>query len=271
VGGSLFSVDFEPTVVLSGAVPAYRSLDASVNDGPDVRQLEDALVALGHGAGVTADQHFDAATAAAVKRWETSLGRADPDGVVELGDVTFASGEVRIGTISADVGSRVQDGSTILEATPTAHVVTIDLAASRSNELEPGAAVALTMPDGVETTGQVATIGSQSSAAADPNQQVPGGSSQPTVPVTITLDNPTTAAAFDTGSVEVALERSREEGATAVPVEALLALVEGGYAVEVTDGATSRLVGVEVGTFADGFVGIIGDGVEPGAEVVVPA
>jgi hypothetical protein len=271
VGGSLFSIDFEPTVVLSGAVPAYRALDASVGDGPDVEQLEAGLVALGHGAGVTVDEHFDAGTTAAVRRWEAALHRADPDGVVALGDVTFAAGEVRVGTISADVGSRVQDGSTILEATPTAHVVTVGLAASRSNELEPGTAVGLTLPDGVETTGKVATIGSPSSASDGQDRQGPDASSEPTVPVTITLDDPTTAAAFDTGAVDVALERSREEGATAVPVEALLALVEGGYAVEVADGTSSHLVGVEVGTFADGFVGVTGDGVEAGVEVVVPA
>jgi hypothetical protein len=271
VGGSLFSVDFEPTVILAGTVPAYRSLDTSAGDGPDVQQLEEGLVALGHGAGVKVDEHFDAGTAAAVKRWEAALDRAAPDGVVELGDVAFASGEVRVGTISADVGSRVQEGGALLEATPTAHVVTVELDASRSNELEPGTAVAITLPDGVATTGKVATIGSPSSASGSQEPQVPGGGDNPTVPVTISLDDPATADAFDTGSVEVAIERSRQAEATAVPVEALLALVEGGYAVEVVDGATSRLVGVDVGTFADGFVGVTADGLEPGAEIVVPA
>lgn len=269
VGGPLFSVDFEPTVVLAGAVPAYRALDASSSDGPDVRQLEEGLVALGHGAGVTVDEHFDSGTAAAVRRWEDALDRAEPDGRVELGDVVFAAGEVRIGTIGADVGSRVQDGTTVLEATPTAHVVTLDLQASRSNELEPGTAVALTLPDGTETTGKVTEIGSRSTSSGD--GQLPGASGGATVPVTISLDDPSTADAFDTGSVDVAIERSREEGATAVPVSALLALVEGGYAVELADGGTTRLVGVEVGTFAGGFVGVRGDGVEPGAQVVVPA
>ncbi|MDQ2648915.1 MAG: peptidoglycan-binding protein, partial [Actinomycetota bacterium] len=72
VGGSLFSVDFEPTVILAGSVPAYRSLDTSAGDGPDVQQLEEGLVALGHGAGVQVDEHFDAGTAAAVKRWEAA-------------------------------------------------------------------------------------------------------------------------------------------------------------------------------------------------------
>jgi hypothetical protein len=59
------------------------------------------------------------------------------------------------------------------------------------------------------------------------------------------------------------------ENALTVPVEAVLALAEGGYAVEVHGAASSHLVGVELGTFADGFVEIAGD-VAEGAEVVVP-
>ena len=45
----------------------------------------------------------------------------------------------------------------------------------------------------------------------------------------------------------------------AVPVEAVLALAEGGYAVEVVDGATTHLVGVELGPFVDGQVEVVGD------------
>ena len=55
-----------------------------------------------------------------------------------------------------------------------------------------------------------------------------------------------------------------------MPVEALLALAEGGYAVEVDDGgAATHLVGVELGVFADGWVEVTGD-VEAGDQVVVP-
>jgi multidrug efflux system membrane fusion protein len=273
VGGALFSVDFEPTVVLTGAVPAYRALDVDATDGPDVAQLEQALVALGHGAGVTVDEDFDADTATAVERWEEALGRSDPDGRVELGDVVFAGGPVRVGAITADVGARVQEGSTVLEATPTARVVTVDLDATRSNELEPGTKVGLTLPGGVASTGTVATIGSE--AESDDQDQEgglgPGGPGGPTVPVTITLDDPQAAPDFDSGAVEVAIERSRDEGATAVPVAALLALAEGGYALEVAAGDGTQLVPVEVGTYADGWVGVSGDGIEPGVEVVVPA
>jgi hypothetical protein len=56
----------------------------------------------------------------------------------------------------------------------------------------------------------------------------------------------------------------------AVPANALLALLEGGYAVErVTDGGGTELVAVETGLFADGWVEVSGDLAE-GDEVVVP-
>ena len=60
------------------------------------------------------------------------------------------------------------------------------------------------------------------------------------------------------------------EDALSVPVEALLALAEGGYALERPDGS---LVGVETGAFADGYVAVTptsGDLAE-GDEVVVPS
>ena len=57
----------------------------------------------------------------------------------------------------------------------------------------------------------------------------------------------------------------------AVPVTALLALSEGGYAVEVVVEDGSRLlIGVEPGLFSDGFVEVAGNGLVDGMQVVVP-
>ena len=58
-------------------------------------------------------------------------------------------------------------------------------------------------------------------------------------------------------------------GVTAVPVSALLALAEGGYAVELDGPSGTRLVAVEPGFFADGMVEVEG-AIEPGDRVVVP-
>ena len=270
-GGELFRVDFEPTVLMAGEVPAYRALDTSSSAGPDIKQLEQGLVDVGHGAGVTVDETYSSATAAAVARWEKALGRADPDGKVELGDVIFLPGAVRVSSIEANKGTRVESGSTVLEATPTARVVEVDLEASRADELEPGTKVQLTMPDDSETSGTVASVGVQSDSS-DGDQAAPGGG-QPTIPVVITLDDPNAAGDFESGSVDVAIERSREDGAVVAPVTALVALAEGGYAVQLVDRSAPngyRLVAVEVSTNTNQLVAITGEGIEAGAEVVVP-
>ena len=57
-----------------------------------------------------------------------------------------------------------------------------------------------------------------------------------------------------------------------VPVSALVALAEGGYAVEIADTSSgSRLVAVETGLFVDGFVQVTGDGLSEGLDAVVPS
>ena len=266
VGTALYSIDLEPAVLLVGAIPAFRALDVDVSDGPDVRQLEQALADLGYGADLTVDDHFSSVTAAAVTRWETDLGRADPDGVVELGDVVFSTGDVRVSEVVATVGARVQQGSGVLAATSTGTLVTLDLEVDRADDVETGTVVALTLPGGVASTGTITSIGTQPETA--PNDPT----ATATVPVEITLDDPAAAGEFDSGSVDVALERSRENRVLAVPVTALLALAEGGYALEVSDGAgATHLIGVKIGTIADGYVAVTGDGVAAGVSVVVPS
>jgi hypothetical protein len=49
-----------------------------------------------------------------------------------------------------------------------------------------------------------------------------------------------------------------------------LALLGGGYALEVTDNGTSRLVAVEVGTYADNWVEVRGAGLDENTEVIIP-
>ena len=58
-----------------------------------------------------------------------------------------------------------------------------------------------------------------------------------------------------------------------VPVDALLALAGGGYAVEFVDASGAhRLLGVTLGLFddAEGLVEVQGDGLHAGQRVVVP-
>ena len=57
----------------------------------------------------------------------------------------------------------------------------------------------------------------------------------------------------------VRIERSTASAVLAVPVRTLLALAEGGYAIEIVHGGGRQLVAVELGSFADGWVEISGN------------
>ena len=90
----------------------------------------------------------------------------------------------------------------------------------------------------------------------------------------VTIDDPAalTAAAFDQAPVTVQVVSTAAENVVAVPVEALLVLAEGGFAVELVDddgASTSHLVSVELGASADGWIQVTGD-VAEGDTVVVP-
>lgn len=46
-GGRLFSIDNAPVILMFGKLPAWRRFEVGMTDGPDVKQLEDNLAALG--------------------------------------------------------------------------------------------------------------------------------------------------------------------------------------------------------------------------------
>lgn len=255
-GKPLFWVDEVPVVLLFGEVPAYRRLADGVDDGTDVKQLEENLKALGYNPG-TVDGTWTAATTAAVKRWEDALGVAE-DGVVEADDVVFRAGAVRVAAHSAGVGGPA--AGEVLRVTSAVRTVTVDLEATKQTQVKAGDAVEVELPDGRVVAGRITSVGKVASVATGEQ-----GQSQPaTVEVVVSLDDP---GDYDQAPVEVRLTRASREAVLAVPVGALLALAEGGYAVEAADG---RLVAVTTGLFADGWVEVSGE-VSEGMAVVVPA
>lgn len=87
----------------------------------------------------------------------------------------------------------------------------------------------------------------------------------------MTLEDPSAAQGLDQAPVDVIVISDRSSGVLAIPVTGLLALAEGGYAVEVVaDDGTTYLIGVDPGLFADGLVEVTGSGLEAGMEIVVP-
>lgn len=261
-GEVLLRVGGEPLVLGTGALPMYRTLSTDSSDGRDVRQLERLLDELGYADDLSVDGEFTSATRDAVEEWEEDLGREDPDGVVTTDEVVFRPGPVRVASAPV-VGSTVPPGGVLVEITAVDKLVELSLAVDDATALAAGTAVSITLPDDTVVPGTVTSVGTES--RTDPTD--PRGAA--TLPVEVTFDQPRAARAFDAGTVEVEVESSRTQGALVVPVLALLALAEGGYAVELTDGS---LVGVEVGTVTDGFAEITGSSgtVQEGTAVVVP-
>ncbi len=231
-------------------------------EGDDVLQLEENLAALGYDAegGLIVDGVFDNATAAAIEAWQSDLG-VEIDGIVALGDVVFVPEAIRVSEQLASPGSAVNPGASILAVSSADKVVSLDLSAENQDLLEVGDPVVVELPDGTDVSATVtdvatvATVSNQGNAVFE---------------ITIVLDDGDAASGLDEAPVEVEIVTDSVENVLTVPVTALLALSEGGYAVEVQSGDGTRLVAVDPGFFADGLVEVDAEGLNPGDLVVVP-
>jgi peptidoglycan hydrolase-like protein with peptidoglycan-binding domain len=266
-GRALYRVDGKPVPLLYGRLPAWRKLSVGVDDGPDVHQLEQNLVALGYDPdrAITVDDHFTWATRAAVQRWQEVLG-LEETGAVRPADAVWQPGPVRVGKLKAAVGDPARPGSPLLEVTDTARQVTIDLDASRQPYVRVGDRVDLELPGGRTTTGRVRSVGRVATVPSGGD----GGDGTPTVELVVSLDDPKATGRLDQAPVTASITTEVRKGVLAVPVNALLALAEGGYAVEVERDGRRELVGVDTGLFADGQVEVEGEGLRARDRVVVP-
>jgi peptidoglycan hydrolase-like protein with peptidoglycan-binding domain len=255
-GHTLWEVDGHAGPALfSGSLPLWRTMRSGVQDGADIRQLEQNLTDLGFGSALTVDEHWDSQTTAAVKAWQDSRG-LKKTGAVNPGDVVVTAGPVRVAELKARVGDPVS--AEVFTATASEQVVTLDVSIDKVSVLAVGAAVKVQLPDDSRVDGTVQSIG----RVATVNQD---GSS--TIRAVITLSNAVTN--LDAAPVSVVITSTKAAGVLVVPIRALLALAEGGYAVERVDGASTRLVGVKTGAFGDGVVAITGAGIAEGDSVVV--
>ena len=263
-GGVLFELGGKVRPrLLYGERPAWRPFGPGMSDGADVLQLEENLKALGFAPkGLKVNRHWDSKTTEAVKRWQKATGRKR-DGTLDGGDLTFLPGAVRVAGAKAELGAMVAPGAPVLGATTARRVVTLALSASRQDLVAPGQAVTIELPGGAEVPGHVREIGRVATAGEN--------GAATTVPVTIDIDAGATLPDLDAAPVTVHVVTERHDDVLAVPVNALVALLEGGYAVEVVapDGSR-RYVGVQTGLFEDGRVEVSGDGLAAGDLVVVP-
>lgn len=270
-GQALFRVDGEPVLLMFGTVPAYRDLaagdDSDDVSGKDVQQLNANLVALGYGGDVELDPTSDEyswRTREAVEDLQDALG-VEETGKITLGQIVFLPSAVRVTEVNATLGA--QAGGAVLQTSSANRLVTVDLDTSQQTQLKVGDPVTITLPNGETTPGKVTSVGKVASTPQSEDEA-------PTIEVEITPSDPKATGSLDKAPVEVAITTSQAEDATVVPVEALLALAGGGYAVEVVDdNGAHNLVRVSLGLFDDtaSLVQVTDTELRPGQRVVVPS
>ena len=271
-GDVLYRTGNETAYLMRGNLPAWRSFEAGMEDGEDIRQLETALRDLGY-FDYEPDDHFSWATTSAIMKWQKDLDMPRT-GTIPLGRIVFTPGDLRVGTVTARVGDRVAADTELFDVTSTTQVVDANIKLSDQKLAVVGTAVTIKLPDAKTTAGKITSVGTpteKSSGSGSGTGSGSGESKERVIPITVTLTDASATANFQEVSVTVDLPSEKRTGVLSVPVGALLALSADQYGVEIVEaGGTTRKVPVTIGLFAGGRVEVSGEGISEGQRVVVP-
>lgn len=252
-GDVLWEVDRQPVPYLHGAIPMYRDLFWGATKGDDVLQLETLLINEGYGPeGWEADTSFNRTTRNALKELQKAYGMTD-DGALSMSEVVFGTVPLRVSD-TAHVGDATSAGPvmTVTDATAEVSVSTTSLQLATFQESPD---VVIVLADGRELAASIDEI-----EATPADEQGRFG-----YRVTYVVSD----VVGEAQPVKVRIEQTLADDALTVPVDALIALAEGGYAVEVVTAGGNVLRAVEVIDFDDTRVAFTGDLAE-GDLVVVP-
>lgn len=265
-GRPVYEMDGRKVPLFYGSKPFWRDLQQGTSKGFDVLELERNLKALGYGDDLTVDRSFTWATAQAVRDWQDGLGVTET-GALTLGDVVVQPGELRVTKLQAVPGGPAT--GTVLTASGTRRQVTVNLPVAQQLIAEVGTKVRVTLPGGKTTAGHISSIGTVASASSTTSQSQTGeGTENATIPIYITLDK---ANALSGSPVTVGFTSTEHKDVLAVPINALLAVADGKYTVNVVDASgLVRSVPVELGIFDGDNVEVSGAGLTAGIKVQVP-
>jgi hypothetical protein len=230
--------------------PAGKNGSADPKDSVEPTAAAPTYVKVRPGDGV-----LTASLRAAIKRWQRQIG-ATPDDVLDPGAVVVLPQSVRVSSVTAQLGDSAD--SPLISITQTTKVVTVEINASEMESVRGSKKVNVTLPSGDSAPGRVGSI---SRVVATPD----GQDQEPVSSATITLVHPSVIKNLDSAPVQVEFTAQARKNVLTVPVGALLALSEGGYAIQPQGGP---LLPVTVGLFAKGLVEISGDGIAEGTAVV---
>lgn len=228
---------------------AHDTLAAEVSDGSDIQQIAVNLTALGY-TGPLPEQ---------IRMWQRDAG-LPVTGVVGPSNLFIAPGPVHVATHEAGVGERLvaasPDVGAILGYSSTDKRVTVPLSVGDQGIAALGDTVAITLPGNASVKGTISAIGSVVTAG--------------NIDVTITIADQAALGTLEVASVDVEFVSGGRDDVLSVPVGALIALPEGGFAVEIVGEGERTVVPVRTGLFASGRVEIVGDGIAEGMHVGVP-
>ena len=165
--------------------------------------------------------------------------------------------EIRIDNVQAKVG--LPASGVVLTWTRTQLYGRADLTEAQTRLVSTGMRAIMTLPDGTEVDGMVAEV-------VDARMDPLTGSRTP-ANVRIDIEDQELLAELGVSSVTVAFVQDQVEDTLVVPVTALMALAEGGYCVELEDGA---LIGVKIGLIADTRAQVFSNELHEGDVVIVP-
>lgn len=247
----------KPIVLVEGTTPMYREMRRiqsgerdeagdKVGDmqGQDVEQLQDYLIGLGLDEdGDIAVEYgtFGKATEKAVKLWQKYVGHP-ATGKIDSSQVVFVTGKVRVET-APSVGGSFED-LTVTDVDPK---ITTTVSGQQRSYFTVGNEVEIELADRT-ITGTV----------TDVERSVGGeGGAQFEIEITPNADADLDGIEADE-SAKLTAYRVIADDVLTVPVRALVALAEGGWAVQVDTPTGPQLKAVELGDVVDGFAEITG-------------
>ena len=262
-GEVIVKVDGKPVTLARGTEPLYRELrrvgsnerdqagdKLGAQSGQDVEQLQQFLIDQGFDdkARLEVDGVLSYSTERAIEAWQQSVGHP-ATGRVDRSQLVFVDEPVRVEQVNL-VGERFSG----LTVSGTNVTITVDASAKQRPFFAVDSAVVVELAN---TTTEGTVTRTTRTLGAD-------GSARHEIEIAVRAD-------MDLGDIEVAKVTATRVVASdvlTVPVRALVALAEGGWAVQLDSETGPKLVGVELGQVVGGMAEI--SGLEEGTEVVVP-
>ena len=167
---------------------------------------------------------------------------------------------INVGSHITKVGDAIAAASPLYQSSGIAREVTFNLPAGDQGMVSVGDSVIVKLPTDEEISAVVRFVDAVVSEL---------GNGSKVIEVILDVVDAENTETYDEAPVDILVTSEVSKNVLYVPVNALVALAEGGYAVEVLVGENKEYIAVEIGVFTEGFVEIIGN-VQEGQEVIVP-